>query len=568
MLPEALSNGACSLVPGQDRLAVTVELEFEGAKVAPHRVPPLADPLRRAARLPAGRPRLRRRGARRGAVGGAARRPRAGGRGARRRRARRAARSRSSPVEPEFDFSREGHVDRARAERADRVAPADRAPDDRRQRGGRDAARDAQAARALPRARAARAARASSAWSTQLASLDVPTPPLPETMTPQQAGDAGRRDLAARRRSRCAARGHGRAALTSLVLRSLKQAHYSPQQPRPRRAALAALLPLHLADPPLPGPRSATARCWPRSAPARTPPRASRHGGRGRVVLDARARRDGDRARAPTTSRAASCSRPSCSSAAGRPSSPGEVIGRDRRGRVRRLRRRLRGHAAGAPPARRLVGAQRARDDARRRAVGQGAPARRPGRRAGRAASTRRAGAWTSRRSRSPWPPRMSFAALPRLARRHVLPEQRAQACARALREDAPRARHRTLGQLPVTYATLVVRPRWGQLSAGAWAICSVRGRDLRPSGPEDPCRPAVRAPGGPGSTIAAPPTVRETSRASASGIRLACPRRSNERFRLCCVASKRWSTSARIGYCLSRKARLSRGRGGSGSGR
>ena len=33
MLPEALSNGACSLVPAPDRLAVTVELEFEGAKV-------------------------------------------------------------------------------------------------------------------------------------------------------------------------------------------------------------------------------------------------------------------------------------------------------------------------------------------------------------------------------------------------------------------------------------------------------------------------------------------------------------------------------------------------------
>ena len=34
MLPEALSNDACSLVPHQDRLAVTVELDFEGAKVA------------------------------------------------------------------------------------------------------------------------------------------------------------------------------------------------------------------------------------------------------------------------------------------------------------------------------------------------------------------------------------------------------------------------------------------------------------------------------------------------------------------------------------------------------
>ena len=33
MLPESLSNGACSLVPGQERLAVTVELELDGAEV-------------------------------------------------------------------------------------------------------------------------------------------------------------------------------------------------------------------------------------------------------------------------------------------------------------------------------------------------------------------------------------------------------------------------------------------------------------------------------------------------------------------------------------------------------
>ena len=48
--------------------------------------------------------------------------------------------------------------------------------------------------------------------------------------------------------------GRGRAALTSLVLRSLKQAHYSAAQHRPPRAAVAALLPLHVADPPLPRP--------------------------------------------------------------------------------------------------------------------------------------------------------------------------------------------------------------------------------------------------------------------------------------------------------------------------
>jgi len=56
----------------------------------------------------------------------------------------------------------------------------------------------------------------------------VPTPPLPETMSPQQAGDLvaeiSRTVDAHVRRT-----GRGRAALTSLVLRSLKQAAYSPQ---------------------------------------------------------------------------------------------------------------------------------------------------------------------------------------------------------------------------------------------------------------------------------------------------------------------------------------------------
>ena len=62
----------------------------------------------------------------------------------------------------------------------------------------------------------------------QLASLDVPTPPLPETMTPQQAADlVVKIALAVDREVK--RRGHGRAALTSLVLRTLKQAHYSPK---------------------------------------------------------------------------------------------------------------------------------------------------------------------------------------------------------------------------------------------------------------------------------------------------------------------------------------------------
>ncbi|HEX6586030.1 MAG TPA: RNB domain-containing ribonuclease [Solirubrobacterales bacterium] len=60
----------------------------------------------------------------------------------------------------------------------------------------------------------------------QLAALDVPTPPLPETLSQQQAGDlAGEASRLVVREA--ARRGHGREAYTSLVLRSLKQAHYA-----------------------------------------------------------------------------------------------------------------------------------------------------------------------------------------------------------------------------------------------------------------------------------------------------------------------------------------------------
>ncbi len=60
----------------------------------------------------------------------------------------------------------------------------------------------------------------------QLAALDIPTPALPDSITPQQAGElAGEQSrLVAREAER---RGHGREAYTSLVLRSLQQAHYA-----------------------------------------------------------------------------------------------------------------------------------------------------------------------------------------------------------------------------------------------------------------------------------------------------------------------------------------------------
>jgi ribonuclease R len=62
----------------------------------------------------------------------------------------------------------------------------------------------------------------------QLAALDIPTPPLSDSLSPQQAGvlagEASR--LVTREAKR---RGHGREAYTSLVLRALKPAHYSEQ---------------------------------------------------------------------------------------------------------------------------------------------------------------------------------------------------------------------------------------------------------------------------------------------------------------------------------------------------
>jgi len=60
----------------------------------------------------------------------------------------------------------------------------------------------------------------------QLASLDVPTPPLPPNLSRTEAGElAGEISRVVAREAR--RRGHGRDAYTSLVLRSLKQATYS-----------------------------------------------------------------------------------------------------------------------------------------------------------------------------------------------------------------------------------------------------------------------------------------------------------------------------------------------------
>ena len=129
----------------------------------------------------------------------------------------------------------------------------------------------------------------------QLASLDVATPPVPEPLAPSQAADDRRAVRGAGRPARAPHRPRPPGAHDARA--ALAQAGaLLAREPRPRRPAVDALLPLHLAHPPLPRPR----------LPPGAAQRRGRRGGRaarrharrgGRVDVGARARRDGHRAR-------------------------------------------------------------------------------------------------------------------------------------------------------------------------------------------------------------------------------------------------------------------------------
>ncbi len=227
MLPEALSNQACSLVPDQDRLTVTVELDLVGAKprrTAFHRslirsdrrlTYPEVDEIF-AGRMQAGEPWA--------APLDAARRAAAALQQAREAKGALEV----DTEEPEFAFSGEGHVTA--------LVPSEQTESHRVVEHLMIAANEAVATLLETRKLAAlyrvherpEPARVQH-LAEQLASLDVPTPPLLDVMTPQQAADAVAeiaRLVAAEVRRRG---GQGRMAFTSLVLRSLKQAHYSPR---------------------------------------------------------------------------------------------------------------------------------------------------------------------------------------------------------------------------------------------------------------------------------------------------------------------------------------------------
>jgi ribonuclease R len=226
MLPEALSNDACSLVPGQARAAVTAQLDFDGARVA--RVAFYRSTIRSDERLdyervdrvftgeePASDPWARPLAAAR-AVAAALHE---------RRLAQAALELETS--EPEFRFDVGGHVAESR--------PSEQTESHRLIEHLMIACNeqvaqllDARSVPALYRVHERPDGESALRLVAQLASLGVATPPVGEHLTPAEAAEV----IAACSRSvvqHAARTGHGRDALTYLVLRSLKQAYYTPR---------------------------------------------------------------------------------------------------------------------------------------------------------------------------------------------------------------------------------------------------------------------------------------------------------------------------------------------------
>jgi ribonuclease R len=224
MLPAALSSHACSLVPGQDRPAVTVEMRIERDRVQQSGF--YRSLIRSDERLDYGQVDLIFAGAERASApwgeGLAAARAAAAALSA--RRSAEAALLVES-VEPDFGFDRDGNVVS--------VQPVAQTESHRLIEHLMIAANEQVAAllesRRVPtlyRVHEPPDGAAAERLIEQLASLEVPTPPVPRGhMAPQQAAEViGEASQLVERW--VASRGRGRRALTSLVLRSLKQAYY------------------------------------------------------------------------------------------------------------------------------------------------------------------------------------------------------------------------------------------------------------------------------------------------------------------------------------------------------
>ncbi|MCP9490690.1 MAG: RNB domain-containing ribonuclease [Solirubrobacteraceae bacterium MAG38_C4-C5] len=227
MLPEALSNDACSLVPGQERLAVTVEMEVRGEEVVRttfHRSRIRSDrrlTYEKVDAIFAGRARAEEPWGEPLAVA----RDVAGALEARRARTRALELSSS---EPEFTFDAAGHV----ASSAQRAQTESHRLVEHLMIVANEQVATLLAERGVPalhRVHEQPDPTAAERLVDQLDSLGLPTPPLPEAMSPSQAADvvADASRLVEREVRRH--EGRGRAGLTTLVLRALKQAHYAPQ---------------------------------------------------------------------------------------------------------------------------------------------------------------------------------------------------------------------------------------------------------------------------------------------------------------------------------------------------
>jgi ribonuclease R len=237
MLPEVLSNQACSLRPGEDRLAVTVELELDGAEVVSasfHR-----SRVRSDVRLTYGQVDAIFAGGER------AEEPWAPALEAARAVAKALAARRDAlevgSSEPVFEFDREGRVTGVRSEQQTEshglIEQLMILANEQVAGYLADAKRPT-----LYRVHERPDPSAVAFMVDQLASLDVPTPPLPDHMTPQQAADV------ATEASRIVAReAPDRGAIRTLVLRALKQAYYSPRNLG--HAGLASPRYLHFTSP-------------------------------------------------------------------------------------------------------------------------------------------------------------------------------------------------------------------------------------------------------------------------------------------------------------------------------
>jgi ribonuclease R len=226
MLPHALSSDACSLRPGLDRAAVTVEMELDGADVVKasfHRSLIRSDErldYDRVDRIFAGREHAAEPWA---APLQAARDAAAA---LQRRRESAGALALDTP-EPEFEFDERGD---AVAVRGQVQTESHRLIEHMMIAANEAVARllSERKAPCLYRVHERPDPERVERLVGQLASLEVPTPPVPDTMSSTQASELlGTLSVAVQRH---VARndGRGRIALGSLILRTLKQAYYSP----------------------------------------------------------------------------------------------------------------------------------------------------------------------------------------------------------------------------------------------------------------------------------------------------------------------------------------------------